>query len=221
MKITFNRLSTLLCVLALLGSGLAARALAGSGEQKVLVEQAYETHKLAIIQKNSQQGIQVISQASIAQHDKFQRLALHGTKKEIRKQPLSEQVSILTIRKKVPFKKLQKMDGKKLYQYTIKNGWTPAEWMKPQTLSHIKAKGNKAKARVLVDKKFFGLELHFVKEDDLWKVDLPSLSKPVSFGMKFAMQKEGLSEEAFIISAVGQAVGKPVDGSVWEPLLKK
>lgn len=191
----------------------------GEDPQASQVQQIFSQYNQYLMARQGKEAMQYISHSSIQHYGRMLDLALRGSKKEVKRMPLSDQINILTARHLIDLNELKTMNGPSFFIYVVDHEWVPKEAIAVQSLGRIKVKGNQAIAPVLIEGKNVGLKMRFINELGGWKVDLTSIIKKSSQGLEFAAFKIGKSQNQFIIMAVEKAVGRNLDGKLWTPPL--
>jgi hypothetical protein len=61
------------------------------------------------------------------------------------------------------------------------------------------------------------LRFRFTKEDERWKIDLTALMPVADQAMSMLIKKQGLDEDAFIVSLIEAVSGNKVLPVIWQP----
>ncbi|HBF12618.1 MAG TPA: hypothetical protein DDW49_04385 [Deltaproteobacteria bacterium] len=183
------------------------------------IKDSFNRYSQAVMAYNGTEAAKYISQNTLATYDRYRRLALSGSKEQIRKEPLSDQINILSVRHKISQKELQAMNGAGLFAYIIDHQWTKKGAVQVQSLGKIKMEDGKVMAPILVEGKDYGLRMTFLNEDGGWKVDLPALTEIATQGLKWAAWKQGVSEEQFVEAAMVKILEKNLGDGLWKPVM--
>lgn len=200
------------CLLGMMGI-LVPVALASDGEAQV--RENFGRYCQAVMAYQGGEAARWVTDSTLVLYATYINLALHGSKKEIEKQPLTDQINILTMRHKIPTAELNAMDGRALFVYTVDHQWTKKEAVEVQSLGKTDVKGNVAKAVLLVNGKPLGLTLSFLLEGGVWKTDLTSLVKKSSDGLKWIALTNGMSAHKLLLQSVEAGVGHPLGDALW------
>ena len=181
------------------------------------VNSAFAEYNQALIQKNGPLAASYLSKATLESYEKNRQLALKGSKEEIKKELLANQVQILLFRHRIPVNLLKSFSEKEIFAYTVNEGWTPKEALEIQSLHHIEIHDNTATAQLFFKNQDLGAKLQFQKEAATWKVNLTSLDEFISNGLKYGKKFRPLaSDEKYLLEVVEKGSGKKIGKKLWD-----
>jgi len=115
------------------------------------------------------------------------------------------------MRHRIPPELLITMDGRKLFEYAVINGWVGKNSVTKLSSGKITVNGNFATSQVIVNGENTPLYFHFYKENSSWKIDISEMTKWGEGAFIHQQQNSGLSEQEFIFKLVQIVSGKPVN----------
>ncbi len=112
------------------------------------------------------------------------------------------------------------MTPEDVFVHAVNQGWIGKNSVLDSDIGRLRVFGNDASGEYVKGGKPTVLKYRFTKEDGSWKFDLAALTPVADQAMSMLIKKEGLEEDAFIISLIESVSGKKVLSSIWQPLGK-
>lgn len=147
-------------------------------------------------------------------------LALKGQEKEVRLLSPMNKIMVLSLRHRIPVDVLRAMTPEEVFAHAVNQGWIGKDSVLDSDIGQLRVFGNDASAEYVKGGKPTPLKYRFTKEDEKWRIDLTALMPVGDQAMSMLIKKEGLDEDAFIISLIESVSGEKVSPSIWQPPLK-
>jgi len=183
-----------------------------------LVNQSYEKYTSAILADNPEEAVKYVDSRTIAYYKNIADLVKNGDSATVSALPLIDKITVLTIRAKGTKAEIMPLDGKGLLIYAIKKGMVSKSSMKNNTLGEVTIEADAAKAALVVKGNATPYFIDFHKEQGTWKVDITSLFAIATPVLKQMQEGSGQSENDFVTSMLGMAVGKKVGPEIWQKM---
>ena len=199
---------------------LSTPAFADEGTAATDVRQSFADYRAAILADEGDAATELVSSASVAYFAEMQRLALYASSEEVRSQSLVNQMQILTFRYRIDAEALRSMTPKKLFAYTIDQGWTGKSGVLELELGLIEVTRDVAVAKVLKDGRPTRIEYRYVRERDGWRWDMEPTLHSTNKGLKMLADQRETSEESLVLSLLESTYGSGVRPTIWNPLFE-
>jgi len=208
-----RRLATLALVLL---APLALAALRPADE----VRRSYAALARALVARDPDATLALVSEASIAEWARLRQAALHGSVAELEALAPGPRLAVLALRHQAPVWLLRDGPPRELAAQAVRAGLADRRAVEQVELADVAVL---APARALGQLYAAGLpsgfRAGFVREAGAWKLDLPVTLDGVGRVISQVAGATGASESAVIVNLLAAATGEPVRGSVWKPLL--
>jgi hypothetical protein len=205
-----NRTSICIIVLLLIQSMLSCKR-----TDSVPVEGCFLKYKTALLEGNGAEAAEQASKGTLAEYQKYRDWAVSGSESEIRSLSTIDKFQVILLRQRIDASVLTKMSGADVFKYAIENGWIGKDSVRIE-LKDISVSPPRATARVAQGNKATTEMLHFVQENNIWKIDLLPTLKQTDQVLKETIRQKGVSEEDFIFSVVETLSGRTVTQDIWK-----
>ena len=215
-------------VLLIFGLIFALPPAASAAGEADAVRQSFLALKTALLQDRGEEAARLVSRSTLALSDKARDLALYGSKAELEAQPTALLAAALSLRQSIGPQKLRSMPARDLVAYVVDTNLTRDGPVAGIDLGGVRVDRQSAAADVLSDGAFPVSQLQFAKEEGLWKLDLTDIAygdtaidrlaqmmSPGSPGGQRALRNE------LVLAMVAANAGTGVDGSLWQPPLRR
>lgn len=180
------------------------------------------SYRKAIMARNGKEAAGLVSEKTIAYYDAMRVAALEKPEAEVRSAPLFDKMMILLLRARIPKEDLQRWSGRDLFIYAVDQGWVGDEvqGLEPRKIT---VEGAVAHIGMRSDGKALPPSAGFraYKEGKAWKLDVMSVAAAAEPVLLAELQKLNPDIDRALLAVVGTVVGRPVDESIWEPLLQR
>jgi hypothetical protein len=206
-----------LALVALIFTSQSVLSASGPQSEEELIRQAFVTYKGAILQQQGQAAVRVVNKATVQYYARMKALALEGEEKEVRELTPMNKLMVLSLRHRVSADELRSMTPEEVFSYAVDRGWIGKNSVLDSDIGQLQIFGNDANAEYVKNEKPTPLRYRFTKEDGEWKIDLTALMPVADQAMRMLIKKEGLDEDAFIVSLIESVSGKKALLSIWQP----
>ena len=178
----------------------------------------FETYKKALLARDGEAAAVTVSAGTIAYYEEMRKLALTGTRTEVKQRRLIDRLFVVVERVRVPVDELRSSDGRRLLILGVKEGWINAESVERLGVASFSTRGDQATARMAVGGETTPLEMIFRREGGQWRVDLTSLFPAMNFALQTLAKDAGISDDDLIFRSVEAVSGKAVDDSIYDQI---
>lgn len=216
-------------VAAVVFLGLALPGLTGCdkhAEDKAAVRLVWEQMENAYQMRDGVAAVSLMTARSFPYYERLMRIAVGGTRDEIRALTAIERMGVLMMRHRAGAVDMANLggDGRGYVRMSTQNGWWESEdrdWIR---LGEVVIDSDYARARVIEDGVKTGYWYQFVREDDsgqpspngIWKLDDPESDVFLNAMIARQAQAEGMSEDDFLIAWEEEDTGSVVRRDIWD-----
>ena len=182
--------------------------------------QTFTAYKYALLNNLGNDAAGLISERTTQHYAHLRSLALAGTISEVNALSAYNKLVVLNMRHTLSHKLLMQMSAKDIFAYGVAQEWISKESVAPYDIGDITVYGDYASAALLNGEKDTGSLLEFLKEDDVWRINLLPILKKTS--QRFTAQISGKNiedENRIILNIIESMSGKKTADSIWEPVL--
>ncbi len=180
---------------------------------------SFAQYKSGLLEKKSNVAIQQLSQGTIDYYAKILDMVKNGTKADIQKQPLVDQINILLPRFLFDASVLGELHtGKDMLVLAIDNGLIDENSVSNLTISKINIVGKTASVEVNTEHGVAPQKLQFIKENNVWKMDLTSILPATNAVLESVIASAGMTQGTFLMEIFERKYGKKPGDEIWEPL---
>jgi hypothetical protein len=208
---------TRLALAPLAALAIAATAL-GASPAHQLVKQCYASFERALVERNGETALRLLSAGSLREWERLVRLALRGSIDEIEALPPGHRLAVLALRHQAPtFLRAQGSEQDRLVQ-AVRSGLLDRDAAGLAEMGDVALQGERASGLLVVAGLPSGFRAGFVREDGAWRVDLGSSLDGVGRVVTGIARANRVGESAVIVNLLAAASGRRVGGEVWRPL---
>ena len=110
------------------------------------------------------------------------------------------------------------MTGREIIVYAVAQGWIDKDGAASIRLGDFAVKGDFASGGLLGNGgEVSPFRLEFLREDGEWRLDLAEMLKIARFGIDYAVQQTGMSEEEFLLFVLEYSSGRKPGPEIWSP----
>ena len=182
------------------------------------IKKAFATCTDAIIGKNGDTLSNLVDSSTVAYFTKMQQLALKGGQGEVKALPLADRLTVVRLRHAFDKEAMTALTGTKVLMNAVNRGWLEAKALQKAKLEKIVISETQATAEFSVKDQPAPVSVAFVKENNMWHLNLMPIVKMTEPVIQDLLKKSGKAENDFISQFVTQESGKPVRQTIWEPL---
>ena len=214
----FNICLKVLCLILFLQIILACAV--SRDEDKVI--ECFDNYKTAILNDMGEEAVTFIDSKTVDYYGELLEKVLYADRDVVMQESFINRLMIFRIRHSVQVDKLVKMDGIKLLEYSINNGWVGKDAVAGSVIKNVKIEGDSATVELYKNDKRTGMSYKFYRENTQWKINLTSLFLITHYVLKQQAKNTGYDDEdAFIFDLIEGISGKRVSKDIYEPLIKK
>ena len=194
---------------------LALSAYAQSATEQV--SSVFETYKTAIVSGQGDKALSVVDQHTVDYYNDMLTLALTANRQTLQQTTLTDQMSVLFLRHKIPAQDLRGMNGSELFVYSVDNKMIGSN-LGQIGMGEARISGNEATAPLVVNGQEVPAYLKFYKQDGSWKIDITSIMSLAEKGLEMMMKQSGQSRNDFIDQLMTLSIGVENVDKLWEPV---
>jgi hypothetical protein len=184
------------------------------------VRRSYASLARALVARDADATLALVSDASIAEWARLRELALRGSLGEVEALAPGPRLAVLALRHQAPVWLLRDGPPRELVANAVRSGLADRRAVEQLELADVAVLApTRALGQLYATGLPSGLRAGFVRETGAWKLDLPVTLAGVGRIVSQVSATTGASESAVIVNLLSAATGEPVGGSVWKPLL--
>lgn len=211
-----HRLSAGLCIAAL---ALGGCALEHGGGDEAEIRETFDRYQKALANRDGDTAAELVNAATIATYEDSRKAALVATPDQLRAQPMTARLQVLTLRLLLDAARLADMDGAEIMAWLVAQGWNAGAGRHDDArLGAMRIEGDRAQAEYLIGGKLTPLRWTFTREDGRWRLDLAALMPYASQGLATFTQRTSMTEDDFLMKVLERRGGHPVSEDIWQPL---
>jgi hypothetical protein len=203
-------------VLVALGLALGAGCGGSAADQKA-VRDCFAAYREAILSQRGNDAVERVNQATVDYYERVRGLALSAPEQEVRKLPLYDRMMVLLLRHRLPLDLLSGMNGREVFVYGVNRGWIGKEDVMESDVGTVRVSGDRATAQFVKAGKPTPLSYSFTKESGQWKMDLTAMAPAVNLALKQLIEREGVSEDEFLLDILESVSGQKPSARIWQP----
>jgi hypothetical protein len=193
-------------------------AAATPADEAPLVAAAFNGYKAAALAGDGPAAVQHLADTAYVFYDEARESALTASADELRRQPVSTQLTVLFMRGSLDADLLREGSPEELVAAAIDAGLVGEAGLNRLELGDISVTGDKAKASVLVASKAAHLEMSFIRQGGRWTLDLLPLIRLSDAAFEEAARQQGLTIDQLVDSTLAQKYGNEQAARLREPL---
>lgn len=183
-----------------------------------LVREVFSDYKSAILANNGQVVASNLSQSSIDYYRDMQKLAICAQASEVKAKSFVNRMQVLVLRLRVPTEFLTQMSGQEVVVYAVERGWVGKESVTKLQLGEVTISEPIALGEALSNGRSIGAQFRFIKESDMWKLDLTPLLKISNTAMVLLAREMNVEENELLFRLVESVSDRQLTQEVWEPV---
>lgn len=195
---------------------LAVSAETGKTADVRAIQAAFSQYKDALLQGDGAKAADIMSARTIAYYDGIRTHALKTPRAKLAELDFISRFMILRLRHEFTRTQLSQTTGRELFITGVERGWiSKSSVVNLARLVNIKVVSSAASASV---PQAPGISaFHFLKESGQWKFDLAASFPLANSTMTQEIAKSGMTEDEFIIRALGALSSRKVDERIFSP----
>lgn len=184
------------------------------------VRSSYDALARALVARDADATLALVSEASITEWARLRALALRGSLTEVEALAPGPRLAVLALRHQAPVWLLRDGPPRELAAHAVRAGLADRRTAAQVSLADVAVLApTRALGQLYASGLPSGLRAGFVREAGAWKLDLPTTLEGVGRVVSQVARTTGASESAVIVNLLAAASGEPVGGGVWKPLL--
>jgi hypothetical protein len=174
----------------------------------------------AIAARDAEAGTRLLSAESLVEWQRDRDLALHGSRDTVAAQSPGRRLVVFALRHHAP--KFLARDGSpsELASYAIEAGLADRKSIAAIELGDVVVKGDRASGQLFASGWPSGFRAAFVREDGVWKLDLPATIDAAGRVVTRAATASDASEDSIIAGLLLVSSGARPTAQIWTPLAK-
>lgn len=181
------------------------------------VKKCFKKYKNAILEDRGDEAADVVSKATIDYYQKMLDIALTADSATVDQLGITDKMTVLTVRHKVPKSTIAELDGRGFFIYAISAGMVGKNSVINATIGEVKVNENFATGQLLVNGQESPMYFHFYHEGD-WKLDLTSLFHITNTALNQMVQESGMSQNEFLFQILQSLTGRYPNSTIWQPM---
>lgn len=191
----------------------------GQSNEEVLVRQAFNNYKSAILNDRAEDALKVIDSRT----KKYYKNILQDVKKadslKIDKLSLIDKITILGIRAKAQREEIIEMKGTDAFLFAIKNGMVGKNSVVNTSIGEVTLDSTFAKGKLVSEGEESPYYFNFYKEEGNWKLDLTALFSLSNLVLKKMIDETGKPENELLMDMLQSLSGKEISSDIWKPIM--
>jgi hypothetical protein len=182
------------------------------------VQAAWNEFKEASLSGKGEVAANRVTSATHDYYTEIGSLALRAGRDELLKMSLAKQITVLGMRVRMDSQRLKEMSGRDLFVHAVDKGWIGKTSATDEGISKIQVTGAHARAEATKAGKPTGQYLHFLKEGEVWRLDMMHLMKFVNTAFEAMHKQSGMSEEEFVSRMIERVTSKRLTADDWNAI---
>lgn len=147
--------------------------------------------------------------------------ARYADAEALRSAPFLDRLGVVQTRHMISPAVLMTLDGRSYFRYAVENGWFSRDSVASLRVGAVEVRGDVATAAMHNAMQKLPTPFTFRRDDGEWRIDLTAVMRQANDTMLAAARDAGMSEDSFVFWIVGTVSGRPVDPSVWNPVVSR
>ncbi len=181
------------------------------------IKGAYDDFRTAIMKDRGEKAADLVTSATLDYFGLMREFALYGSAAQVVRQPLADQMQILTYRHEIEPDMLLAMTPRELLIYLVDNDLIDKTSVKKTDSGKITVQGPVATVGIRRKKKPTGVNFHFYREDGRWLIDFVEIIAMATPVLKRLSIEKNLPEQLVVTSYIAERSGRSVSIAVWVP----
>ncbi|HPF39852.1 MAG TPA: hypothetical protein P5081_21410 [Phycisphaerae bacterium] len=186
--------------------------------QRIAVRECFAAYRKAVLDADGKASADLVTTSTLDVYQKYMDHAMTSDRKTVEALPLTDRLVVLSIRHRIPTEDARKMNGRRLFEYGVENGWIGKSSVIGTKVRTVEVADGHASAAMMVNGREAPFRFRFELEDGQWRFDLTSIMTFADTAFKAAAQQSGQEENEFLNTMLEGVSRKPVADSVWEPI---
>ncbi|MEM0965481.1 MAG: hypothetical protein AAGJ81_04965 [Verrucomicrobiota bacterium] len=191
-----------------------------SDPENASVKQAFEDYKSAILNDDAETAYGLVNENTKAWYGETLDRVLTSNRDQIMELGVLDKIQVILIRHRVPREEILQMTPESLFKYAASRGWVGKNSVSGLGIGKIDVQRDFATGVVRTNGEDSPIRFHFYKEDGVWRIDLTELNKWGEAALITQIKQSRQDELDYIFTLVQFASGKPVQESIWKPLIE-
>lgn len=182
------------------------------------VEDSFLEYQSAILASDGERAASAVTQGSRDHYRAYADQALTLDRPGLEKLHIADRVTVMLLRHSLKRDQLESMTGGEIIAYAVDQGWIDKESSARIRLGGYTVNGDFATASLLGnDGTASPFKLEFQKEEGHWRLNLAEMLVLARFGIDYAVQQSGMTEEAFLLFLLEYSSGRKPGPDIWSP----
>lgn len=184
---------------------------------KQAVRNCFKEYTAAVVNKNGEAAVKMISTKTRDYYTGILSLALKGSEPEVRSLRPIVMMAVLNARHSINPNELRRMTVDDLLIFGTNQRWIGKEGVKDLTIGEVSIFGDRAVGKVLDEGRETALSYTFLREHGGWKLDLVSHFDQFDQNLRSLAQTRNVSVMELIFANLEAINGKKVSEDIWKP----
>lgn len=214
-----------LVLLGMTGAMLIFAGCTSRQDEKKMILQTFSDYRRFTALRQGSKAVQCIDAASVQYYNDLLPVILYADSATVHNLSYDRAIIVFSVRHTATVAEVREMNGKTLFEKLVKMGLVNSdqdEWQKRYHIAVRMQDDEHAEVEFLDTAGKAGVAFGFVKENDLWKLNIPS-------GLRFmpadvwAMLEEqsGLNRADLVAALVESITGVPASTAIWQPMMPR
>lgn len=212
-------------LLGMVGTMLFFAACTSRQDEKKKILQTFGDYRRFTALRQGSKAVQCIDAASVQYYSDLLPVILYADSATVRNLSYDKGIIVFAIRHTMQATEVSQMTGKTLFEQLVKMGLVNSdqeEWQKRYHLSVSLQDDEHAEVAFLDTAGKAGVAFGFVKENDLWKLNIPSGLRYMPADVWTMLEEQaGLQRVDLVAALVESVTGVPASLAIWQPMMNR
>jgi len=183
------------------------------------IREAFDQYRRAVLRGDRATVTKMVTGEAVRYGNALLRMARSWKRERLAKQSAVTQIAVLGLRLDTDPGELDDMLPAEAFARTYEAGVLDPLVFEEMTLVQIDLGSGRTTARALIGigEQRGDAPIAFAKPKDRWLIDPVSINNQVSLSLTVLLERQGVSEEAYVLDFMGQMYGDMFDDRAWEP----
>lgn len=181
------------------------------------IRDIFDDYRNALLAGDGNTAFGTLSGSSIDFYVEMRDLALTAPRKQLEKRSLIDRLHTLTLRYVLAPQRLEGMSPTEIVAYAVDTGLIGQGTLQLQELEAISIDGDVAEATVISEGNQTEFTYEFVRDDGGWRINLLVVLDVANERFVDLIDKEGITETAFIFDTIEVITGQRPTNVLWNP----
>lgn len=180
----------------------------GSTDAEQAIRTTFEAYKAAVDAKNGEKVTALLDKETLEYYQELLQHTREADSSLLVTLPLSERLTILRLRHRLPADSLWQFERDDLVHYWIEQGLDNQNMAEVPALANIKVEGDWAEGEVPAEGQVRAVQFYFNRQGEEWKISLLNLFSMSNQILQNAFEGSDLSEKVFLTTLLERMMGE-------------